>query len=606
MVLNCLILFLFLMAPQYSWGFSLQTTESYKKQALEKNLDTSAGWLKLGHYRKSLTGKFQSPIRGNYFITANGANNPRAELIATIDLLFSSGTSQQQCRYLARTSWLKRNLNISPQDLEACADKVSWKKQLGATEAHMIFAASDLSSAPSSFGHTFLRLHNPKNKGHLDLLDYGLNYAAITGNDSGALYALKGIFGYYPGTYSLLPYHQKIQEYSNLEGRDLWEYKLNLTPEQVDFMIDHLLELEGAYAPYYFADENCSSQMLELIESAAPESNITDHLHHFVIPLDSLKVLARAGMLVDEKLRTSLQTEWRTRYADLDFSQRTALHSVLVNKTDETDEYQRLTKKDKAQTLEAALSYLSIREYRDKKEYGDEKYRLSVARAKLGAITEPVIVSPPKSPLLSPPTAAFYLGYGQLENQDYYQFKARRGFHDLLSDDSGLAPFSQLDFFSVDIRYMPTRQNWDLYEFVLLSMLATSPWTQLEKPHSWFIDIGTQPKFVPYVTGGWGASFDLPIMKATRWSLFAVSKNTDLTEIAHPYLGGRSMFMMKWVDSFRSLFQSEYLYSTSEGRFLWNHYLAGSFSHGQVEFRAEVERKDQEDRWGFSIVLPTP
>ncbi len=606
MVLNFLVTALLMTAPLFAWGFSSQQTAAYKEQALAKKLDSSPAWLKLGHYRKTITGKYFSPIRGNYFITPEGNIDPRTELLATLELLFNQTTSKSQCRYLARTSWLKTVLDIRSEDLEECPERKAWKAQLGATEAYLIFAASDLSSAPSSFGHTFLRLHNPKNKGQLDLLDYGINYAAITGSDGGALYALKGLFGYYPGAYSMLPYHQKIQEYSNLEGRDLWEYKLNLSPQQVELMIDHLLELEGSFAPYYFADENCSSQMLELIEVALPEANLTSQFHDFAIPLDTLKAVSAAGLIADEKLRTSLQTEWRARYAQLNFSERPALRAVLLKEQDSNKNYLGLSKKEKAETLEAALSYLSIREYRDQKEYNDEKYKLSVARAKLGAITEPVTITPPKSPLLSPSTAAFYLGYGKIDEQDYYQFKFRRGFHDLLSDDSGLALFSQMNFLTFDVRYTPTRQNWDLYQFVFLSILSTSPWTQLEKPLSWSIEVGTEPKLNPYFDGGIGASFDLPLLKATRWSLFAVSENSYLTEIAQPYLGGKSMLMMKWVDSFRTLLQSEYLYSTTQGEFHWNHYAAASFSYGKTEFRAEAERKNSVDRWGLSLILPAP
>ncbi|WP_413585985.1 DUF4105 domain-containing protein [Bdellovibrio sp. HCB274] len=604
MVRSLLVTAFLLIAPLFTWGFSLQSTANYKEQALAKNLDNSSAWLKLGHYRKSLSGNYHSPIRGNFFIAPDGAWDPRAELLATIDLLFTEGTAKEQCRYLARTSWLKSELSISETDLAACPERVQWKQQLGVTEAYIVFAASDLSSAPSSFGHTFLRMHNPKNTGQLDLLDYGINYAANTGSDGGALYALKGVFGYYPGVYSMLPYHQKIQEYSNLEGRDLWEYKLDLTPQQVELMIDHLLELEGSYAPYYFADENCSSQMLELIEAVSPDSNLTGQFHDFVIPLDSLKALSNAGLLVNEKLRTSLQTEWRARYAGLNFSERFALSSILTNKTETGEAYQKLEKKEKAEALEAALSYLSIREYRDQKEYNEEKYRLSVSRAKLGAITDPVKITPPKSPLLSPPTAAFYLGYGKDDYLDYYQFKFRRGFHDLLSDDSGLAPFSQLNFFTFDVRYKPELNNWDLHEFVLLSILSTSPWTQLEKPSSWAIEVGTTPKLSPYVNGGIGASFDFPILKATRWTVLAASENYDLAEEARPYLGVNSLFMMKWVDSFRTLFQTKYLYSTSQGKFVWNNYVAGSFSYEKVEFRTEYSNKDELESWGLSVVLP--
>ncbi|MBO9667678.1 MAG: DUF4105 domain-containing protein, partial [Bdellovibrio sp.] len=355
--------------------------------------------------------------------------------------------------------------------------------------------------------------------------------------------------------------------------------------------------------PYYFSDDNCSSQILELIEVAEPRAQLTNHFHDFVIPLDTVKVLNQEGLLSKEQVRTSLQTEWRTRYGNLNLSQRSALKEVLQNKAADSDKYAQLPKKKKAEALEAAMSYLAIKEYRDHKEYKSEKYDLAVARARLGSLTDPVEIVLPKSPLLSPPTTAFYLGYGQIDEVDFYQFKFRRGFHDLLSDDSGLAPFSQLNFFSFDLRYHPTLQNWDLYEFVLLSILSTSPWTQLEKPMTWMIDIGTSPKFLPYVNGGIGTSFDLPLAQATRWSWLAVSKNTDLTEIAKPYLGVETLFMTKWTEHFRSVIKADYLYSTNEGRSLGIGGLAMAYDHGKIEYRLEAERRDTENRWMLSVVF---
>ncbi len=605
MVLKFIVLVLIFIAPQFSWGFSFERTEAYKKQALQAKLATSSQWLSLGHYRKNYFGSFHSPIRGNFFISPVGSKDPQAELFATIDFLFSEKTSkdQGQCRYLARMSWLKKELHIAPEDILSCPERDRWKEQLGAKDIYLIFAASDLSSAASSFGHTFLRFHNPKNTGKLELLDYGVNYAAVTGNDTGALYALKGLFGSYPGAYSMQPYHQKIREYTNLEGRDLWEYKLHLNPDEVDFILDHLLEIEGGYAPYYFADDNCSLQILELIQIAKPDLELTSQFSDIVIPLDTVKVLNDHWMLEGEKVRSSLQAEWHTRYAHLNFLQRGSVKEIIKDKSLSEPFYQSLSSKEKAESLEASLSYLALKEYRDQKEQKDEKYTLSLARAKLGALTNPLQIPNPKSPLTSPDTSAFYLGVGQEQSTGFYSLKWRRGFHDLLSDDSGLAPFSQLDFLSFDLRYKPTRQNWDLHQIVLLNIITTYPWTEFEHPLSWKVDIGTKPKLAPYFSGGIGAGVDIALPTAARWNLFAITENDHLTEEAQPHLGVESLLVNKWTEHFRTLLDAKCLYSTSEGRSLGDFALGLSYSNQKIEYRLEGQVRDNRDSWQLSVIF---
>ena len=52
----------------------------------------------------------------------------------------------------------------------------------------------------------------------------------------------------------MLPYYEKIKEYSNLENRDIWEYSLEFTPDEVERMLLHLWELKDIYTDYYFFD----------------------------------------------------------------------------------------------------------------------------------------------------------------------------------------------------------------------------------------------------------------------------------------------------------------------------------------------------------------
>ena len=79
--------------------------------------------------------------------------------------------------------------------------------------------------------------------GGADLLDYTVNYAATADADSGLFFAVKGLVGAYPGQFATIPYYLKIQEYHNIENRDLWEFPLNLKPEEIDRLLEKVSRL---------------------------------------------------------------------------------------------------------------------------------------------------------------------------------------------------------------------------------------------------------------------------------------------------------------------------------------------------------------------------
>lgn len=593
MVLNFLVA-LFLMAPLTAWGFSSERTQAYLQEARSKKLWTEPQWQKLGHYRNSLWTSARSPLQGDFFLAPDGNINPRAELERTIEVLFaeSSSAKHPQCRYLARTQWLSKVLQISAQDLLPCTEQAEWKKQLGATELFIIFASSDLNSAGSSFGHTFLRAHNPKNTGEKELLDYGVNYAAITGQDGGALYALKGLFGSYPGAYSMEPYHQKLREYTNLEGRNIWEYKLDLSPEDVDFVINHLLELEGSYAPYYFLSDNCSQQILELIEVATPQADLTSRFRDATIPLDTIKELKAQNLLIGERSRTSLFSQWQTHHKNLSPREKKAVREVINTQT--PPDLTSLSPAQQAETLEATLSYLAILEYRNKGSFDELKYRLSVQRARLGAVTSPLNIEKPVSPLLSQDSSVIYAGAGTYDNESYLRLKYRRAFHDLLSEDSGLSPFSHLEVLGVELRHFPELEQTDLYQFTLLKILNTPPVTEFDRASTWLVDVGTGPRLAPYVHWGLGYSKDLPGQRPQRASLMFKNENYHLLETADPQVGFEFLLMSKWHPQFRSVVSVKSLYQTRTSDILNTYGLGVSWGTlGQYRFETQFGETQQ-------------
>jgi len=108
----------------------------------------------------------------------------------------------------------------------------------------MVFPTAHINSPASMYGHTFLRVSSNHDT---PLISNAINFAAKTNDTNGLIFAYKGLFGEYEGRYSILPYYEKIKEYNNLEQRDIWEYDLDLTQEEINRLVLHTFELKDSH-----------------------------------------------------------------------------------------------------------------------------------------------------------------------------------------------------------------------------------------------------------------------------------------------------------------------------------------------------------------------
>ena len=79
----------------------------------------------------------------------------------------------------------------------------------------MLFTNAYMSNPSSLFGHTLFRI-DTKRKG-TQLLAHGANFGADTGDETGVLYALKGLWGGYYGTFGIKPYYLSLIHIFGLE-----------------------------------------------------------------------------------------------------------------------------------------------------------------------------------------------------------------------------------------------------------------------------------------------------------------------------------------------------------------------------------------------------
>ncbi len=155
----------------------------------------------------------------------------------------------------------------------------------------LIFPAAYLNNPASMFGHTLLRIDSRTRNEQTRLLDYTVNYAASTQQERGFTFAMKGLFGGYHGSFSVAPYYAQVKRYGDLENRDIWEYRLTLSYEEVLRMMMHAWELKSAKFDYYFIDENCSYQLLSLLEAARPSLHLLDQFGLWAVPADTIRAV---------------------------------------------------------------------------------------------------------------------------------------------------------------------------------------------------------------------------------------------------------------------------------------------------------------------------
>jgi hypothetical protein len=233
-----------------------------------------------------------------FFLSKDGKYDPRAELIATVhELFFSRAATSARCRFPARVLFLRNSLQIvgAVSDLEDCPDLQRWYQSVSADSISIDFATSYLERPASIFGHTFLQFHQHRVP---TLLSSTSNYAANVNDGVGSVaYALRGLFGGFPGLVDQLPFYRRLRLYGDDQGRDIWEYPLKLTRSQIHLLLLHLWEIRDGVFDYWFMGQNCSYRTLELIAVARPDLQLLDAFPIETIPIDTIRLLDKHGLL---------------------------------------------------------------------------------------------------------------------------------------------------------------------------------------------------------------------------------------------------------------------------------------------------------------------
>jgi len=470
--------------------------------AREKELARARTWEVLLHYKAAGSGTISLVDDPSFFNAPNGSRDREAELFATLASFFTTtvkeGEEHPQCRFIARYTWLNEQLAFDPSRLPkaACA---KFEKALAAVNPRsvvLVFPNTLLNLPSSMFGHTLLRINTSYQS---DLLSHAVNYAAITGDSLGLFYVFKGMFGFYHGRYSNLPYYEKVQEYSDLEHRDIWEYHLNLTSDEAYRVFLHIWELKEFYANYYFFDQNCSFNLLFLIEAGRPSLRLTDEFYgksrFWVIPVDTVRAAQKFGIIERVTYRPSRATKILRISSSMDDDLKKMAFEVVDGKmlpsgVLNTD----LRVEDKQEVLDLSTELTQYRFSKrklDKELYEKQFIDILGARSILGP--SPANTDPDEMPIRPDQghkSGRFRLGGGYRTDTGFTELEWRAAYHELADFDEGYVRGAQINFMDLSFRYYVEDEKLRLHRWRIVDIVSLFPWNSIFKPVSWKVLFG--------------------------------------------------------------------------------------------------------------------
>jgi hypothetical protein len=563
-LLSCCLAALLVFSSTFS-AFAAAGDDVYLKELVEQatvaKLADQRDWHVLLHYQKNLLGGGFTSMQDDpgFFMAPTGKTDPQAELAATLAQFFSEelvGRSKQpaQCAFVARYHWLKEKLNFDDQRLppQPCERFTRWFNEFNAQSISVIFPTGFMNNPASMFGHTFLRIDAKGQTPQTRILDYTINYAAEVPPNAGPEYTIKGIFGGYRGHFSTIPYYLKVQEYRDIENRDIWEYRLDLTQQQVTRLLMHTWEMGNAYFDYFFFDENCSFHILGLVEAAEPSIHLLDRFPLHVIPVDTVKLLSESGLVAEVVSRPSRSTLVRRKREAMKEEERGWLNRLVADPDAlKSEGFRGLSPERQAFVLETASDYLLMRGSGAADEgvpFREKNKAILAARSRLKVIPTDVPIEPyVKRPDLGHGTSRVGIGAGWRNDRAFEEINVRAAYHDLLDPEYGYTPDAQIEVMSLAVRHYHNDSQARLERFIPLDMISLAPMDALFQAPSWKLGLGMntiahggcQLCTNGFLNGGLGGALESHVLGRQVWYAMAeVEANASKAYEENHRIGG--------------------------------------------------------------------
>ncbi|VAW51237.1 putative outermembrane protein [hydrothermal vent metagenome] len=474
------------------------------KQAENLQLSQHETWLALLHYkRETVTRRFISQADDErFFLDKNGKTDSHAELLANINaFLQPPKKAHAQCLFPARWWWLKQQLAL-PNDYDVMCPRLdAFMEKFSHDKLFLVFPSMYLNNPGSSFGHTFLRFDA---KGESVLSSQTLNYAAkINQDDNLVSYIGKGVFGGYKGFFRNRPYADTVEEYNNIEHRDIWEYQLDFTPDEIKQLVRHVWEMKGIDFDYYFLRENCAYRLLAMVDVMRPGMKLTgeNDFPVYAIPVDTVRALDEKNLIQSRHLRPSLATEI-DGYFNSENNENSTLVLALISDKVPAD---KKIINDHLQVLDSdAEKQQVLKKSYDILRFNGQQESLKAEKI-LQLINEfplPLNVSKDSqkiSPEKGHDSIRVAAGYGEQNSRQYIGLRFRPAFHDLLDAPQGYVNGAAINVLDTRLKWFTGNDSSSdfssdagnelrLESLRIFNMTSLNPMRRWHKPLSWLLD----------------------------------------------------------------------------------------------------------------------
>lgn len=545
-------------------ALSLETDDLLIQQAKASRLSEDAQWLKLLHYEDSnlsATARTSKAISKEFFLSTEGATNPESELEATISAFFADPEedpeTHAQCIFPARFLWLSNHLNFDSATLPTirCEAFQNWSFENSTDGISLIFATGYFENPASYYGHMLLKFSSSERGTTTDLLDTSINYGAIIPEkENGLVYVLKGLIGGYEAGYTHGIYYERDHDYANIELRDVWEYSLNLTQEEIDLLTAHAWELIGTKFTYYYLRENCGYMVAELLELVLDKSLIPSETP-WVIPSAILMEMDEyehhgQPLMDDPKRHISRQTKLHEKFEALNSDESAIVKQVVTQSTFKLEQlgYATLPRESKIKIVDLLFDYYELRIQRNDR-LVDKGVKVQLLREMLLLTNE--YSAPEWTPSDSPPpeqaqrAGAIRLGVSSSETNLNTTLSYRATYFDFLSPDAGRPKYSELIMGQFDLELRNNRTRITEVDLIQISSLGL-PHTGLPEDDRsvWRLRIGMDQTRIDCdecLVGSINGAMGLSTLYLGKLALFGTIDGRFQTEqerLGHIALGG--------------------------------------------------------------------
>lgn len=461
------------------------------------SIASSKDWLHLVQYTPRLMGRIRSEMpSGASFLASEGQTNPSAELIATIDALAAPLETDQidddhpRCRFIARYEFLKTQVDF-PAYVESikCAKFEQWVRVSDVESVSLIFASGYFKNPASFYGHPLLKLNGSK-PNSAGLLDITINNGAIVpDNENPVLYMIRGIFGGYQAAFSDTTFYQLNHSYSENDLRDLWDYELNLSEEQIKRVIYYSWELLNQRFTYRFFSNNCGYFLEDLLQYALGK-RISPRNRIYAVPsntfFNAAEFINNNQALIKRISRApSRHSKFNESYQNLDKDSQNQVHYFVANDRFAsqlsrekqipvidtlTDYYSFLIAKADDEELERSYKIKRSRLYAKRLQFGHDKLHSdhTSSRSWLNSSRS----TPPHTGSRPSLTRISYLYNSELG--DGFRFRLRPVSYDLLDLDEGHIPNSTLNMFNIEASSLDGQIRLSRFDLVDIKTLNIS------------------------------------------------------------------------------------------------------------------------------------